>query len=526
MAAEETSRIYNILIVDDIEENLSSLERQLRKPGRRFIRASSGIEAMEKLENEEVCLIIMDIKMPNMNGFETARQIKLKDNLSDIPILFITAVYLTDDFIMHGYGVGAVDYITKPVEPYLLKSKVDVFLRLHQQKRDLEEKEKKYRTLFEQSNDAVIIHNGKGQILDVNRRAEELLGYNRDQLCRMDLSMIKPDWARGMVKSDLEQVIDNGHVRLETVFIRENGAIIDAEISSSLIEIENKVIQCIARDITDRKRVEKALLRAKEEAEAASRVKSQFLSNMNHEIRTPVNGIMGMLSLLSDSDLNEEQKEYLDLAQISARTLLKLINDILDFSRMESGQVVPENGRMSLSRVVQSSLSQLMSQAGNKGLTLSLHLDPDVPDFLLGDPGIIRQILLNLVENAIKFTERGQVQFQVEVNERNDNNLLLHFTVTDTGIGVPEGKIDDIFSAFTQADGSITRKHSGAGLGLSICSELVKMMGGRIWADSEEGKGSTFHFTARFGMERQHDQEEKQSNKNPGKGDGHENSNR
>ena len=171
MTAEETSRIYNILIVDDIEENLSSLERQLRKPGRRFIRASSGIEAMEKLENEEVCLIIMDIKMPNMNGFETARQIKLKDNLSDIPILFITAVYLTDDFIMHGYGLGAVDYITKPVEPYLLKSKVDVFLRLHQQKRDLEEKEKKYRTLFEQSNDAVIIHNGKGQILDVNRRA-------------------------------------------------------------------------------------------------------------------------------------------------------------------------------------------------------------------------------------------------------------------------------------------------------------------------------------------------------------------
>ena len=138
---------------------------------------------------------------------------------------------------------------------------------------------------------------------------------------------------------------------------------------------------------------------------------------------------------------------------------------------------------------------------------------------------MIRQIILNLVENAIKFTERGEVQFHVEVSERNDHDLLLHFTVTDTGIGVPEDKINKIFNAFTQADGSITRKHNGAGLGLSICSELAKMMGGNIWAESKEGKGSAFHFTARFGMEREHNQNETQSNRNPGKEYGHENFN-
>ncbi|MDY0077629.1 MAG: response regulator [Bacteroidales bacterium] len=390
---------FNVLIVDDRPENLLTLEGILDNENLNIIKANSGNEALGVMLEQNISLVLMDVQMPGMDGFEVAEIMRSSERTKFIPIIFITAISKQRQHIFKGYESGAVDYLYKPLDLEILKSKINAFIDFFQHKNALE---------------------------DTTRK-----------------------------------------------------------LGRTIAELNN----------------------AKKIAEEATTIKSAFLATMSHEIRTPLNGIIGMAELgLMDDEISAVQRERLLDIKTSGESLLEIINEILDISKIEADKLELEEIEFSIRDLIQKVVNLLSIKIFQEKLEFVCEIDPDLPDILIGDPLRIRQILINLLSNAVKFTEEGTISINVKMVEHIEEQISLEFSVNDTGIGIEEKKLNQLFESYTQAEKSTTRTHGGTGLGLNISQRLVQLMGGKINVESVPGIGSRFFFKVNMITGNQKDQ--------------------
>lgn len=506
---EDKERTVNILLVDDKMENLFALEKLLAKPGRKFLKASSGKAALKMAYNSDISLILLDVQMPEMNGFEVAKLLKSNPKTAGVSIIFVTAISKEEKYVLKGYEQGAVDYLFKPLDVEVTKAKVSTYIRLDLQQRELEEKNatlENLASLVDNSQEITCIFSTKTfKIEEVNNTYKTLLGYEPEEV--LGTSFVSYFNEQDLVQT--KEIVREELRKNSDIFSFENRIRCKDGVEKWMrwkIIVKNHKCFANATDITIRKQTErklsenlaylvkmnKELSEAKRTAEDSVQIKQDFMANMSHEIRTPMNAIIGFTNLLLKSELNPDQKKQLENIKISGENLIVIINDILDFSKIEAGKLTIEMAPFSLRKVVENLMEMMRSKADEKGLFLKCSKDNRVVEDLVGDSVRVNQVLLNLISNAIKFTSKGGVKLEVTTLEDDDKNIKLRFSVSDTGIGIPLNKQDSIFDSFTQAEGDTTRKFGGTGLGLTIVKKLVHLMNGSVSVESTPGEGSTF----------------------------------
>jgi two-component system CheB/CheR fusion protein len=350
----------------------------------------------------------------------------------------------------------------------------------------------RFRALVDRINDVVfVLDAAQGTIIDANQTACGLLGYRKDEILGGHVNDFI-DKVNPITSAD--QVRTRGHL------LAKDGRRVPIELAVSSIEISGvRYMMSVARDISEQQTINDQLLSATEAAQAASRAKSEFLANMSHEIRTPLNSILGFSELLSETTMNEEQRQFMKMIRQAGAGLLRLIDDILDLSKIEAGKLKLEILPFDLKEMIEGSFEILAKGAAAKGLEAELYIDARLPVTAHGDSHRLRQVITNILGNAIKFTSKGQVRVAVKLESCDDEKCRVLFEIADSGCGISPERMKDLFGRFTQLDGSSTRKFGGTGLGLSISKQLVEMMGGEIWAESELGRGSAFHFIVPVG---------------------------
>ena len=502
----DDKRESRILVVDDEANHRHSVTRVLMESNTRIMEAASGKAALETAKSFEPDLIILDILMPEMDGYEVCRRLKADPETHDIMVVLLSARPRVKDRLM-GYEAGADDYLIKPFEPEELRAKCRILCRLKEAKELLKENEEKFRGIASSATDAVIMLDERGKISYWNQAAERIFRFEAGEIMGREFHrrVLKKEAYDGFRKGfSLFSTTGKGPLiggTRELTALRKGGGEFPAEISLSALKLKGHWHAVgIVRDISDRKEVEKQILQARKAADEANRAKGEFLANMSHEIRTPMNAIIGMTDLALDTSLDKIQRDYIETVRDAAASLLRLLNDILDFSKIESKRVEMEAVGFDIRESLGGFLRPLAVGAHQKGLELAYHVDGAVPEQIIGDPTRLRQIIVNLVGNAVKFTGSGEVVVRVGVEGGQKHGICLHFSVSDTGIGIPLSQQAGIFEPFTQADGSITRRYGGTGLGLVISRALAELMEGRMWVENRVKQGTVFHFTALFSL--------------------------
>jgi PAS domain S-box-containing protein len=490
-----------LLIVEDSADDAELMIRALRRAGcdPTFERVETPEAMLAALERGPLDLVIADYAMPHFSGLAALKM--LQDTDLDLPFILVSGS-VGEDVAVAAIRAGAQDYILKGNLTRLAPA-VERELRDAQVRRERKQAESRYRHLFNSVPVGVFITTPDGDVIEANSRFIAMLGFaDLESLKRVNIGKL---WAHPEERVRLSEMIkcEGALENVEVEFCRPDGRIVWCVLSSQIIyDAAGKIdhYEGVSVDITERKHVEEELNRARDAALEGVRIKSEFMANMSHEIRTPLNGIIGMNELLLDSGLNSEQFEFAKTAAECGNLLMTIVNDILDFSKLIEGKVIFERVVFDLTTVLENTIESFAEKAHSKGLELILAIAGDVPACVVGDSHRLRQVLNNLIGNALKFTESGEVALGVSVQARVHDRITIRFAVRDTGIGVPQTAQAALFNAFSQGDASTTRKYGGTGLGLTISNKLVAGMKGNIELESAVGEGSLFYFNAVFDL--------------------------